>query len=101
MSFVTLCDLCGKPVGEAGSGHRMFKIKEASWCFTGWNKERLGWREIDCHQKCIERLFGATAAINSPIEVVPVDKDSSVMRSYSVPCSYEGDTQDAECSGSM
>lgn len=98
MSFTILCDLCGKPVGAPGSGHRRFKIKEASWLCSDWSKKRLGWHEIDCHQKCIEELFGATAARNRPIEEVPYD---SVMRSYSVPCSYEGDTQDAECSGSM
>ena len=91
MSFTILCDLCGKPVGDPGSGHRRFKIKEASWLYTDWNKSRLGWREIDCHQKCIEKLFGATAAINRPIEEVPFNKEPSAHLTYSVPCSYECD----------
>jgi hypothetical protein len=52
MSKLTICDLCGGPVGLDGEGWKRFKVKERGLCLDGFR-----WITIDAHDRCVEKLL--------------------------------------------
>lgn len=51
--IIACCDLCGKPINEAG---RHFKIKERKF---SWHES--WWENIDVHDECVKKLLEAVA----------------------------------------
>ena len=51
MGYIKVCDLCGKPMQEAG---KTYRIKER-WCL--WHES--GWTTIEAHDECVKRLLNA------------------------------------------
>jgi hypothetical protein len=53
MGYIKVCDLCGKPMREAG---KTYRIKER---WTSWYES--GWTTIEAHDECVKRLLNALA----------------------------------------
>lgn len=53
MSYIRVCDLCGKPL-PLDDGGRKFKIKEHWTGFLG-----SSWITVEVHDECLRRLFDA------------------------------------------
>ena len=51
MSYIAVCDLCGKPLKDGLSSAR-FKVKKlnASW-------DEHWWQKIDVHEECVQKLL--------------------------------------------
>lgn len=51
MSYIRVCDLCGKPMSEIG---KTYRIKERWYSF-----HENGWTTIEAHDECVKRLLNA------------------------------------------
>lgn len=50
MGYIRVCDLCGRPLQEAGQEYKV-KKRWYSW------PDDSGWKEIEVHDKCIRKLL--------------------------------------------